>query len=37
MEPFDINKVYALVDAYKSGRLGGGKMPGDENPGLERI
>ena len=33
---FDINKVYALIDAYKSGRLGGEKMPEDENPALDR-
>ena len=33
---FDINKVYALIDAYKSGRLGGEKMPEDENPALDK-
>lgn len=37
MELFDINKEYALVGVYKSGRLGGKKMPEDENLGLERI
>lgn len=26
----EIDKVYALLDAYKSGRLGGEKMPEDE-------
>ena len=26
MEQFDINRVYALLDAYKSGRLGGEKI-----------
>jgi len=36
MEQFDINRVYALLDAYKSGRLGGEKMPEDENPGLDK-
>ena len=33
---FDIDKVYALLEAYKSGRLGGEKMPEDENPVLDR-
>lgn len=33
---FDINKVYALIDAYKSGKLGGEKMPEDENPTLDK-
>ncbi len=36
MHVFDINKVYALLDAYKSGRLGGEKMPEDENPALDK-
>ena len=36
MNAFDIGKVYALIDAYKSGRLGGEKMPEDENPGLDK-
>ena len=36
LNAFDIDKVYALIDAYKSGRLGGEKMPEDENPGLEK-
>lgn len=36
MYAIDINRVYALVDAYKSGRLGGEKMPEDENPGLDK-
>ena len=36
MQEFDIKKVYALLDAYKSGRLGGEKMPEDENPGLDK-
>lgn len=34
---FDINKVYALIDAYKSGKLGGEKMPEDENPALDKA
>jgi hypothetical protein len=36
LNSFDINKVYALVAAYKSGRLGGEKMPEDENPALDK-
>ena len=32
----EIDKVYALLDAYKSGRLGGEKMPEDENPPLDK-
>lgn len=36
METFDINKVYALLQAYKSGSLGGEKMPEDENPALDK-
>lgn len=36
MDVFDINKVYALLEAYKSGKLGGEKMPEDENPGLDK-
>ena len=36
MDTFDINKVYALLAACKSGRLGGEKMPEDENPGLDK-
>ena len=36
MESFDINRVYALLEAYKSGRLGGEKMPEDENPALDK-
>lgn len=36
MYAIDINKVYTLVDAYKSGKLGGEKMPEDENPGLDK-
>lgn len=36
MELFDINKIYALLDAYKAGKLGGEKMPEDENPGLDK-
>lgn len=31
-----MNKVYALLEAYKSGRLGGEKMPEDENPSVEK-
>lgn len=31
-----LDKVYALLEAYKSGRLGGKKMPEDENPVLEK-
>lgn len=36
MYAIDINKVYTLVDAYKSGKLGGEKMPEDENPELDK-
>jgi hypothetical protein len=36
MQSFDINKVYALLEAYKSGTLGGEQMPEDENPLLEK-
>ena len=36
MELFDINKIYALLDAYKAGKLGGEKMPEDENHGLDK-
>lgn len=36
MEQFDISKVYALLDAYQTGRLGGEKMPEDENPALDK-
>ena len=36
MELFDINRIYALLDAYKAGNLGGEKMPEDENPALDR-
>lgn len=32
----EIDKVYALLEAYKSGRLGGEKMPEDENPALDK-
>ena len=28
--------MYALLDAYKTGKLGGEKMPEDENPGLKK-
>lgn len=31
-----LDKVYALLEAYKTGRLGGEKMPEDENPALEK-
>ena len=31
-----LEKVNNLVDAYKQGRLGGEKMPEDENPGLKK-
>ncbi len=34
IQSFDINKVYALIDSYKQGKLGGEKMPEDENPAL---
>ena len=34
---FDINKVYALLEAYRSGRLGGERMPEDENPALDKA
>ena len=36
LKTFDVEKVYTLLDAYKSGRLGGEKMPEDENPALDR-
>ena len=36
MHTFDINKVYILLEAYKSGKLGGEKMPEDENPALDK-
>lgn len=29
-------RVYMLIDAYKSGKLGGDKMPEHENPGLSK-
>lgn len=32
-----MDRVYALVEAYRSGRLGGEKMPEDENPALDRA
>ena len=31
----DMTQIYALVEAYKQGRLGGEKMPEDENPHLD--
>lgn len=31
-----LNKVYKLLDLYKSGALGGEIMPEDENPGLDK-
>lgn len=37
MQSFDINKIYALIDAYKQGKLGGEKMPEDENPVLDKA
>ncbi len=37
MQIFDISKVYALIDAYKQGKLGGEKMPEDENPSLDKA
>lgn len=36
MNAFDKNQIYALLEAYKAGRLGGEKMPEDENPGLDK-
>ena len=36
IQSFDINKVYTLIDAYKQGKLGGEKMPEDENPSLDK-
>lgn len=36
MHAFDISKVYALLEAYNSGKLGGEKMPEDENPALDQ-
>lgn len=32
----EIDKVHALLEAYQSGRLGGEKMPEDENPHLKK-
>lgn len=32
----EMDRIYALLEAYRSGRLGGEKMPEDENPGLDR-
>lgn len=32
-----IDRVYALMSAYKEGKLGGEKMPEDENPHLDRT
>ena len=37
IQSFDINKVYTLIDAYKQGKLGGEKMPEDENPSLDKL
>jgi len=37
VQQFDINKVYALLDAYHTGRLGGEKMPEDANPALDKA
>lgn len=31
-----MDKVYALLEAYKSGKLGGEQMPEDENPALDK-
>lgn len=31
-----LDRVYALLEAYRSGRLRGEKMPEEENPGLDR-
>ncbi|WP_164489199.1 hypothetical protein [Ruminococcus sp. Marseille-P6503] len=31
-----IDKVYALITAYHEGKLGGEKMPEDENPALDK-
>ena len=36
IQSFDINKVYSLIEAYKQGKLGGEKMPEDENPVLDK-
>ncbi|MBQ4283518.1 MAG: hypothetical protein IJB96_06295 [Lachnospira sp.] len=36
MKTFAMDKVYKLIEAYKSGKLGGEKMPEDENPTLEK-
>lgn len=33
-ENINIAQIYALIEAYKQGRLGGEKMPEDENPHL---
>ncbi len=35
MKTIDIEKVYNLLEAYRQGKLGGEKMPEDENPALE--
>jgi hypothetical protein len=32
-----LDNVYALLKAYKEGRLGGERMPEDSNPGLDRT
>lgn len=31
------DRIYALIDAYKSGRLGGENMPEDANPALDKT
>lgn len=36
MHTVDIEKVYALLEAFKAGKLGGEKMPEDENPLLDK-
>lgn len=36
IDNIDIGRIYALVEAYRSGRLGGEKMPEDENPALDK-
>lgn len=36
MNKIDISRIYTLLDAYQSGRLGGEKMPEDENPALKK-
>ncbi len=36
MQMFEMDKVYSLLEAYELGKLGGEKMPEDENPALHK-